>query len=606
MTVSSELEFENSDTQFRWDLSRLYDSPDDPRIEADLREARRQAKVLHAAYGGLVADIPPAEIRNILDSLDQIASLLARLFGYAYLLFSADTQTEDNKRLYARIQSEVPDIQQETRAFELELQRLPQEAFDALIHAPELATYAEHLKRLRRLARYALDEAAEKILALKEGTSSQAWVQLYFETTADFRIRLGLENYPEEMTLSEAYALRETGHREERKLAFESTLMHHAENSRVLSAVYGNMLENWRHNMVLRQYNHPLAPLLIEENLTADVIETLLQTVESNYALVQRYFWAKARVLGLEDFSSHDIRANYGDTDGFISYEEARDIVIDTFTSFSEELGDVTQGFFNHRYIDAFSRSGKRSGAYCLSAGPVFHPYLFLNYNFTLKDVITMAHELGHGVHNVVAGRHHNITNSDRVTLFMETPSTFAETLVAQRLLAREVQPEARLHLLGTQIESAILKIFKSVALTRFQLNAYERRRHGVVPVNTYCAMWEEQVEAMYGTAVQRGAWDRWEWLTFSHVLSHPFYDYAYSFGQLLVYVFVREFQQKRTDFAPRFLSLLEAGTSLTIGDLLKRVDIDIKRASLWQEGLAHFEQLVEEFEDLAENHTSR
>lgn len=601
MTLSSELESENSDSHFRWDLSRLYESPDDVRIEADLREARRQAKMLHAAYGGQVADITPAEVRRILDSLDEIAALLARLFGYAYLLFSADTQTEDNKRLYARIQSEVPDIQQETRAFELELQRMPGEAFEKLLSAPELAPYVEHLKRLRRLASHALDETAEKILAMKESTGSQAWVQLYFETTADFRIRLGLDNHPEELTLSQAYALREVGERHERKAAFDSTLMHHAEQSRVLSSVFSTMFENWRHTIVLRGYTHPLAPLLVEENLAPEVIETLMETVEGNYSLVHRYFTAKARVLGIPDFASHDIRANYGDTGSFISYEEARDIVIDTFTSFSSDLGAVTQGFFDERYIDAFSRPGKRSGAYCLSAGPVFHPYLFLNYNFTLKDVITMAHELGHGVHNVVAGRHHNITNSDRVTLFMETPSTFAETLTAQRLLAREVLPEERLRLLGTQIESAILKIFKSVALTRFQLNAYERRKNGMVPASTYCSLWDEQLEAMYGTAVERSSWDRWEWLTFHHVLSHPFYDYAYAFGQLLVYAFAREFQQQRHDFAPRFTSLLEAGTSLTIADLLQRVDIDVTRASLWQEGLAYFEQLIEEFEHLSE-----
>ncbi|MEB3197797.1 MAG: M3 family metallopeptidase [Candidatus Sericytochromatia bacterium] len=597
MTTSPATEPDSHDTSHEWDLSRLYESPADPRIDAELEQARSQAKALQADYHGRIAQAEPSAIRHLLDGLDAIASLSARLFGYAYLLFSADTQTEDNKRLYARIQSEIPDIRQEIVGLELELQNLSQERFDALLAAPELASYHDHLRRMRRLASHALNELAEKILNMKEATGSQAWTQLYYETTADFRVHLGLPEHPEEMTLSQAYAVRETGQRHEREAAFNETLRLHRQQSRVLTPVYNALFENWRHTILLRGYAHPLSPLLVEEAVTPETIETLIETVESRHELVQRYFRGKARLLGYDDFASHDIRANYSGQNSFISYEEGRDIVLDTFASFSDDLGQVAAHFFEARYIDAFSRTGKRAGAYCLSAGPVFHPYLFLNYNFTLKDVITTAHELGHGVHNVVAGRHHNLTNSDRMTLFMETPSTFAETLTFQRLIYREVRPEVRQALLGNQLESAILKIFKSVALTRFQLEAYKRREQGVIPAETFCVMWDDRLASLYGDSVRRSEWDAWEWLTFHHILNHPFYDYAYAFGQLLVFALVRQFQQDRQAFEPRFMSLLEAGTSLTIGDLLTRVDIRIDQAAIWQEGLAYFEQMLEEFE---------
>lgn len=597
MTLSYELEPDQQDIDQRWDLTRLYASPSDPRIDADVKSARRKAQKLRSKYLGKVADLPPAEVRKLLDGLDEVMCMLNRLFSYAYLLFSADTQTEDNKKLYARIQGDVPSIKNEMVFFDLELQRMPENAFQKLTRAPELAIYVDHTGRIRRVSAHALDELAEKIVALKDSTGSQAWTQLYFETTADFRVRLDMPGIPEEMTLSQAYAIRETGARHERKAVFDETLRLHADNARSLTFVFNALFENWRHMMSLRNYDHPLAPLLIEENLGPDVILTLMQTVEANYGLVHRYYRAKAQVLGIEGFAGHDIRAAYPGTNSFISFEEGRDIVLDTFENFTPKLGKIARGFFDHRYIDALSRSGKRAGAYCLSSGPVFHPYLFLNYNYTLKDVIVMAHEMGHGVHNVVVAAHQNLTNSDRVTMFMETPSTFAETLTFQRLLAREINPDIRQQLLGSQIEAAILKIYKSVAVTRFQLNAYQRRAESVVPSSEYCRLWGEQLDAMFGDSVQRDEYDDWEWVTFHHTLNYPFYDYAYSFGQLLVYALMRQYQREGASFVPKYMALLEAGTSVTVAPLLEMVGVDLADGNFWQQGINYLEDMVAEFE---------
>lgn len=598
MTLSSfELEHDSPDIEQRWDLTRLYASPSDPRIDADIKAARRKAQKLRSKYINRVADAPPAELRKLLDGLDDVAGVINKLFSYAYLLFSADTQTENNKKLYARIQGDTPDIRNEVVFFELELQRMPEVAYQKLLRAPEVEVYKDHLGRIRRVAAHALDELAEKIISLKDSTGAQAWTQLYFETTADFRIALDLPGFPEEMTLSQAYAVRETGMRNERKAAFDETLKVHADNGRSLTFVFNALFENWRHMMGLRNYDHPLAPLVVEEHLSPGVIETLMSTVESNYGLVQRYYRAKAHMMGLPDFAGHDIRAAYEGTSSFISFEEGRDIVLETFETFSPKLGTIARGFFDERYIDAFSRTGKRAGAYCLSSGPVFHPFLFLNYNYTLKDVIVMAHEMGHGVHNVVVADYQNLTNCDRVTMFMETPSTFAETLTFQRLMARELNPEIRQQLLGSQIEAAILKIYKSVAITRFQLNAYERRKDSVLPAGVFCSLWSEQLDAMFGDAVERGEYDNWEWVTFHHTLNHLFYDYAYSFGQLLVYALMRQHQREGENFVPRYMALLEAGTSITIGPLLEMVGVDLNDPAFWQQGIHYLEEMVSEFE---------
>lgn len=581
----------------RWNLDRLYLAPDDPTIDQDLAEARRLGDVVRERYQGRVETLTPGEILEIIEAIDLQSGLLNKVFGYSYLLFSADSLDDANKNLYAKVQREVPEIKSESMFFELEVQRMPEPAFEALLAAPELDEYVDHLGRMRRVSSHALDEFAERIISLKDSTGAQSWTQLYFETTADFRLRLGLDNQPEEMTLSQAYAMRESQNRDERKAAHDATLKAHSEHHRPLTFVFNSLFANHSHMMDLRHYDHPLAPLLIEENLPPSVIETLMETVENSYHLVHRYYRAKARVLGIDDFAGHDLRAQFPSSASFIPFEEGRDIVLDSIQSFSPRLGNIARGFFEDRYIDALSRPGKRAGAYCLSSGPTFHPFIFLNYNFTLKDVIVMAHEMGHGVHNVVGGYHNSLTNADRVTMFMETPSTFFETLTFNRLLALEVNPQTRQQLLGSQIEAAYLKIFKPVALTRFQLNAYDLRKERILPSGEYCRLWAEQLIYLFGDSVSTAEWDHWEWITFHHTLNLPFYDYAYSFGQLLVYALFKRYLEEGPGFEPYYYELLKSGTSITAGPLLKKVDMDLTDPNFWQLGLDYFESMVEEFE---------
>lgn len=583
----------------RWDLSRLYQGPEDPAIDEDLRLARQRVASLAAFYKGKVGELSPALVRRVIDELDGLNGSLNKLFGYAYLLFSAETQDEEAKNLYAKIQREVPEIQGEAGFFQLEVQKLGAAAFEALLEAAELATYRDHLGRIRRGAAHALDEQSERIIALKDSVGMQAWTQLYFETTADFRVYLGTEDHPEALTLSQVYALRESPDRELRQRAYAEALKAHADASRVLASVFNALFENHRLMMELRGHAHPFGPLTVEEALAPGVIEGLVDTVEQHYHLVHRYFALKAQVLGLHDFGSHDLRAQYPTASSFIPYEEGQAIVVDALSAFHPTLGEVAQGFYRERYVDALSRPGKRAGAYCLSSGPVFHPYLFLNYNYTLKDVITMAHEVGHGTHNVIGGWHQSLTNSDRVTLFMETPSTFAETLTYRRLLALEMNPSNRLILLGSQIESAMMKIFKSNALTRFQLQVYERRREGVLPVGVFNALWGDEVEKLYGPSVLPTEHDVWEWSTFHHTLNLPFYDYAYTFGQLLVYALMQRYDEEGPAFAEAYMELLKAGTSITIEPLLALVGVDLGDPEFWAKGLAFVEGMLNEFEGM-------
>lgn len=583
----------------RWDLSRLYQGPEDPAIDEDLRLARQRVGSLAAFYKGKIPELSAAMVRRLIDELDGLNGSLNKLFAYAYLLFSANTQDEEAKNLYAKIQREVPEVQGEAQFFQLEVQKLDEGTYQALLAAPELAEYRDHFGRIRRGSAHALDEQAERIIALKDSVGMQAWTQLYFETTADFQLNLGLEAYPDAMTLSQVHSLRESSDRAVREAAYVEALRVHGQSSRVLASVFNALFENHRLMMELRGHAHPFGPLTVEEALSPGVIEGLVDTVERHYHLVHRYFRLKAQILGLPDFSSHDIRAQYPAASSFIPYEEGQAIVVDALSAFHPTLGEMARGFFTERYVDPLSRPGKRAGAYCLSSGPTFHPYLFFNYNYTLKDVITMAHEMGHGTHNVIGGQHQSLTNCDRVTLFMETPSTFAETLTYRRLLALEVNPTNRLILLGSQIESAMMKIFKSNALTRFQLNVYERRREGVLPVGVFNALWGDEFEKLYAPAVRPTEWDKWEWSTFHHTLNLPFYDYAYTFGQLLVYALMQRYDEEGPAFAEAYMKLLGAGTSITIEPLLALVGVDLSDPQFWAKGLAFVEGMLDEFEGM-------
>lgn len=581
----------------RWDLSKLYASPADPAIDADLKGARESAKALRDRYYGKVAALDAAGLKEALIAQENFSNLLGKLGAYASLAFSADTNSEVLKALYARVQVELTEVHNQLQFFDLELQAIPEADFQKFLGAEVLSRYRYHLERVRKYTPHTLSETEEQIVALKDVTGTHAWTQLYTELTSALKVKLDLPDGHKEVTVSEARAMRSDGDRRIREAASVGVLKTHVDESHVLTYIFNTVYEDHRQTIGLRNYTDPMEPTLLDEDLDPAVIEALMSATESHYHLAQRFYRTKARVLGISDFASYDTLAPMGEKEKEIGYEEGKQIVLDTFRSFSPDFERHARGFFDGRYVDVPPAPGKQGGAFCSGMRPGLHPYVLLNYTNKLDDVMTLAHELGHGIHFLLAGEKQNLVNYYPITPLAETASTFAEMITVNRLLELETDPEVRRQLLASRIEDAVATIFRQVMYTRWEQKAHAARAQGVVSASEYSKLWAEGNQQLYGDAVRMTEWDQWGWITIPHVVKYRFYCYSYAFGQLLVYALYQQYKEEGESFVPKLLDVLSAGGEAPAAQILARVGVDIADPNFWQKGLKLLEKMLEEFE---------
>ena len=588
---------QTTEPALRWDLGKLYAGPADPAIDADVRASLASARALRERYYGKLADLTPAALREAFEAFEAMSNEMGKLGAFASLAFSENSNDEAAKALYARMRGQLTEIHTEVQFLDIELQAVPEARFEVFLAAPELAPYRYYLERVRKYAPHTLSEGEERLAAIKDVTGVQAWTQLYVEITSGMQVRLPAAEGERDVTVAEARALRADPDRQVRERASVGVLKAHADREHVLTYVFNTVFEDHRQMVELRDYTNPMEPTLLEEDLDPAVVEALLSASEANYRLAQRYYRTKARVLGLTDFATHDLLAPYATEVKEVPYEEGKRIVLESFASFSPRFADAARGFFDNRYIDVPPAPGKQGGAFCSGMRPGLHPYVLLNYTNNLQDVLTLAHELGHGIHFLLAGEQQSLFNYYPITPLAETASTFAEMITVNRLLQLETDPLVRRQLLATRIEDAIATILRQVMYTRWEQQAHARRKEGAVPAEEYCRLWAQLNEQVYGRVVRTSEWDQWGWITIPHLVKYRFYCYSYAFGQLLVYALYQQYREEGEAFVPRLLDLLAAGGEAPAHELLARIGIDIKDPAFWRKGFLLLEAMLEEFE---------
>lgn len=581
----------------RWDLGRLYDGPRDPRLNADLHAASEQAQALRDRYRGKLPGLDANGLREAIAAFEAHADLLTKLRTYTSLAFWADTSDEAVKSAYERVRTETAESENLTKFFESELQTASEAQLNAWLDAPELGEFGYYLGRIRRMRPHALSEAEERLVATKDVTGAQAWVQLYTEITSRLTVPLELPEGHKVLPAIEAKMLRTHGDREVRRIATDGFLKAFAEQGHVLSYLYNTVYEDHRQMVQLRGYADPMAPTLAGEELEPAVIEALMSAVESRYHLAHRYYALKARALGIENFGGHDLYAPYAAGGREVPYAEARRIILDAYDSFSPEFGRRARGFFEGRFIDVPPAPGKQGGAFCAKMIPGLHPYVLLNYTGHAGDVGALAHELGHGVHFLLAGERQSTFNYYPITPLAETASTFGELLTVNRQLALEKDPLVRRQLLANRIEFAIFTIMLQVVNTRWEQRAHALRAERYLSADDFCRLWSEETAKLYGPDVHMASGEPWRWATVPHMIQYRFYCYSYAFGQLLVYALYQMYEEEGEAFVPKFSEVLAAGGSAPVGEILGRIGIDIADPGFWNKGLALFDKMLEEFE---------
>ena len=584
-----------------WDLSDLYASPEDPRLDADLDAGLEAANRFAKRYRGRIAQLPAAELAETLDQLEALNERVAKAGSYAGLLFAADTSDPRHGALLQRVQERGTEIRTTLLFFELEWLEVPDARVRALLEEPALARRRHFLAAARRYRPHVLSEPEEAILEETANTGQRAFSRLFDEIMADMRFTLQRDGGEQQLGEEELLALLYDPDRELRREAARSLTAGLRQHGRPLAFIFNTLVQDKAVEDRLRSYQTPMAARHLANEIDPKSASSLLDACVGRYPLVARYYRLKARLLGLERLEDYDRYAPVGGATGGRSFDEARRIVLDAYGDFAPEMAEVAGRFFEQRWIDAELRPGKRGGAFCASTVPSAHPYVLLSYTGNLRDVMTVAHELGHGVHQYLA-REQGVFEQDTPLTTAETASVFGEMLVFRRLLKVETDPAVRLSLLCGKLEDAFATVFRQVAMTRFEESLHAaRREEGELAIERIGELWMEANRPMFGDSVQLSDDYACWWLYIPHFVHSPFYCYAYAFGELLVLALLRRYDEEGEAFVERYLDLLRAGGSDTPERLLEQMGLDIADPAFWDGGLSILEDMVSEAESLAE-----
>jgi oligoendopeptidase F len=586
-----------------WDLGDLYLGPEDPGLATDLETAHAAAVQFAAAYRGkiLVAGGPsPDLLVTALGRLEEILERAARASTYADLLHAADVTPPAHGALVARTQEQCSAIRQQVVFFELEWLALDDAAAQRLIDAPACHHYRHFLDSMRRYRPHVLSEPEEKVLEAKANTGGRAFARLFDELVSSLAFEVEIDGARRTLNESEALTLLYDHRRDVRRAAAEAITRGLKSNQRVIGFIFNTLVHDHAIDDRLRAYPDPMAARHLANEIDGDTVQALMSACEARHDLLRRYYDLKRRLLGLDQLTDYDRYAPLAPDTAVISWHRCREIVLDAYGAFASRMRDVATEFFDRRWIDAEIRPGKRGGAFSASAVPSVHPYVLVNYTGKLHDVMTVAHELGHGVHQYLS-RPRGYLQADTPLTMAETASVFGEMLVFAQLMRDVQDPAARLRLLCGKIEDAIATVFRQVALTRFEERLHAARRaQGELAREQICDLWQQTNAAMYGDAVTLTDNYRWWWAYIPHFVHTPFYCYAYGFGELLVLALYEIYRREGSAFVPAYLDLLAAGGSDTPANLLRPLGIDIADPGFWRLGLEPLDAMVAHAEELA------
>lgn len=578
----------------RWNLADLY--ADDDALAADLEAAEAEAADLAGRYRGRIAELDASALAAMLAELADVHDRAGRAYTYAYLAWSTDTESAEAGARLQRVREGYTRIGQQLIFVDTEWAELEPDRAAALVEDPALAPYQHYLELKSEARDHVLSEPEEKILSEKAVTGWSAWNRFFDETLGAHRFEVRGEALP----LQQASAKLYDADRAVRKDAQQAITDGLAELQRPLTFVFNTVLADKASSDRLRGYDSWIASRNEANEIDAASVEALVEAVTGRYDLVARFYRLKRQLLGLDEMRDYDRYAPTGEATTFVPWEEARETVTAAYAGFDAQMGDVVARFFEDRWIDAPPEPGKRGGAFSHGAVPSAHPYILMNYTGRLRDVQTLAHELGHGVHQYLA-RDQGVFHADTPLTTAETASVFGEMLTFQRTLGALDSDRDRLALLVEKIDDTMATVFRQVTMNRFEAKIHHHRRErGELSPDAFADHWMSTQTAMYGDSVTLTEnYRRW-WSYIPHFVHTPGYVYAYAFGELLVLALYQKYQEEGAGFAPKYRQLLAAGGSDWPHVLVGRLGIDLEDAGFWDRGLDAVEVLVAEAEALA------
>ncbi len=591
---------DNLEADAHWNLGDLYESMSDPSIDQTFVECFARAEAFEAAYKGKInaADLPAATLSAALHEYEAIQQAAAKPMAFASLLFTTDTGDPARGAFLQRMREQGTKLALPLLFFDLELAAIPDETLTPLLNTPEVAPYKHYLSVVRASRTHMLSETEERLMEELANTGGRAFQRLFEETTSNAVFRWN----DEELGLAQITAKFMDPNREVRRTAAAAFTAGLEPHLKTLTYIFNTLLQEKNVEDRLRHYSAAQESQHQANELDEATVSLVVDTVVRNYPLVARYYHLKREILGVETLTHYDRYAPLFEAEETITYPEAQEMVLAAFGGFSPEMRRRAAEFFDHNWIDAPATKGKASGAFCSYVTPDTHPYVLVNYLGRMKDVMTLAHELGHGVHASLS-RKQSLLNFHGTLPLAELASTFGEMLVFEQAI-QKASLKDKLALYAEKIEGAFATIPRQTAMYRFELAIHKHRREqGELTPEEFGNYWQQEVQLMFGDSVELGEDHQLWWSYISHFVSVPFYVYAYSFGELLVLSLYQQAKREGPAFADKYLAMLEAGGSLTPQELISKVGVNLSDPAFWQGGFAVLAGLVDEFEALWQEH---
>ncbi len=583
-----------AETSVRWNLTDLFGAADAEQVDSTIRDLEQAVAFLESARPSLSHEIPTDSFLQLLATYETTVRLQRRLAGYAFLRFAEDTQDQAALSLQNRFNQLLASTENRLTFFELWFKDLPDDAAQRLIVAS--GDWRYFLESWRRLKPFTLTEPEERVITLKDVNGIEALVTLYDMITNAFSFTLEVDGKRKTLTQDEIGSYVRDPRAEVRAAAYQEMYRVYMDQRAVLAQIYAHRVGDWHAEMIdLRKFGTPISARNTMNDIPDAVVETLLSVCRENAGLFQRYFKLKAGWLGQEQLRRYDLYAPLATSSQRYSLEQAVDLVLGCFDAFSPMLADAASRVLDAAHLDAEPQPNKRGGAFCYAVLPELAPWVLTNFSERGRDVSTLAHELGHAIHAVLAADH-SVLTFDASPPLAETASVFGEMLLAEKLLAEEEDVDVRRNMLVTMVDDAYVTVQRQAYFTLFEQEAHRLSVEGKTADELAEHYWQNLTE-QFGDAVELSDEFRWEWTLIPHIYHTPFYTYAYSFAQLLVLALYQRYTLEGEAFKPKYLKILSYGGSASPATILAEAGFDMTSRAFWQGGFDYIASLIERLE---------
>jgi oligoendopeptidase F len=579
-----------------WSLKDLYPGLDSPELEDAFKQLDAHVASFEHLRPQLKPGMPVSSFLEVVQDLEEGTRLANKLYSFAGLAFAADTQDQRIQALLGRIQQFMAEMENRTLFFNLWWKDLDEKNVKRLLEAS--GDYSYFLELMCKFKPHTLSEPEEKVVNLKNVTGNNALVTLYDAITNRYLFKVEVDGEMKELTRGELFSLVRQADPDLRARAYQELYRVYAQDGSILGQMYQTLVRDWRNeNLTLRHFAQPIAARNLGNDIPDEAVEALLQVARKNTGVFQRFFKLKARLLGMKKLRRYDVYAPVGKSDKRYDFETAAGMVLESFGAFHPEFARQARRVFDESHLDSEVRKGKQNGAFCASVVPGMTPWVKLNYQGRADDVATMAHELGHAIHSMLAEKHSVFTFHSCLPL-AETASTFGEMMLVDQLLTTEKDEAVRRDLLFRQMDDAFATIMRQSFFALF-----EKEAHALIEKNAsvdeIAAAYMANLQEQFGDAVEIGEEFKWEWVSIPHIYHTPFYVYAYAFGQLLVLALYQQFKAEGDSFKPRYIQMLSTGGSKAPAEICAEAGIDIRSEKFWQGGFDVLSKLVDALEEM-------